>query len=72
MTMQTRVSGLDPRSYDVFAGLDVDKRSIVATFTDWGQSEKSLRMPYNSEHLLNYVRRHFPNQRIAFSIMAGR
>ncbi len=71
MTMQTRVSGIDPRSYDVFAGLDVDKRSIVATFTDWGQSEKSLRMPYNSEHLLNYVRRHFPNQRIAFVYEAG-
>src|SRR6478672_10499111 len=71
MTMQTRVSGIDPRSYDVFAGLDVDKRSIVATFTDWGQSEKSLRMPYNSEHLLNYVRRHFPNQRVAFVYEAG-
>src|SRR5580765_924436 len=71
MTMQTRVSGIDPRSYDVFAGLDVDKRSIVATFTDWGQSEKSLRMLYNSEHLLNYVRRHFPNQRIAFVYEAG-
>ena len=48
-----------PREYDVFSGLDVDKRSISVTFTDHQRSLKSLRMPYSVEHLLNHVRKHF-------------
>jgi len=71
MTSQKTVSTFDPRHYDVFAGMDVDKRSIVVTFTDWEQSEKSIRMPYSSEHLLGYVRKHFPKKRIAFVYEAG-
>ena len=33
-----------PRDYDVFAGLDVDKRSISVTFTDHQGVLKSLRL----------------------------
>ena len=40
-----------PRDYDVFSGLDVDKRSISVTFTDHDRFLKSLRMPYSAEHL---------------------
>ena len=47
-----------PRDYDVFAGLDVDKRSISVTFTDHQGSVKSMRMPYNVEYLVNHVRKH--------------
>lgn len=60
-----------PRDYDVFSGLDVDKRSISATFTDHQGFLKSLRMPYSVEHVLNHVRKHFPNQRVAFAYEAG-
>src|SRR5438093_4718783 len=60
-----------PRDYDVFAGLDVDKRSIAVTFTDHQGLLKSLRMPYNVEHLVNHVRKHFPNQKVAFADEAG-
>src|SRR3989454_8043833 len=60
-----------PRDYDVFAGLDVDKRSISVTFTDHQGLLKSLRMPYNVEHLVNHVRKHFPNQKVAFAYEAG-
>src|SRR5438093_13310560 len=60
-----------PRDYDVFAGLDVDKRSISVTFTDHQGLVKSLRMPYNVEHLVNHVRKHFPNQKVAFAYEAG-
>ena len=60
-----------PRDYDVFSGLDVDKRSISATFTDHQRFLKSLRMPYSVEHLLNHVRKHFPNQKVAFVYEAG-
>ena len=40
-----------PRDYDIFAGLDVDKRSISVTFADHKGLLKSLRMPYSVEHL---------------------
>ena len=38
-----------PRDYDVFAGLDVDKKSISVTFTDHQGLLKSLTMPHNVE-----------------------
>jgi transposase len=60
-----------PRDYDIFAGLDVDKRSISVTFADHQRLLKSLRMPYSVEHLVKHVRKHFPNQRVAFAYEAG-
>src|SRR2546427_10157822 len=60
-----------PRDYDVFAGLDVDKRSISVTFTDHQGLLKSLRILNNVENLVNHVRKHFPNQRVAFAYEAG-
>jgi transposase len=60
-----------PWDYDVFSGLDVDKRSISVTFTDHHGFLKSLRMPYSVEHLLNHVRKHFPGKKVAFAYEAG-
>ena len=60
-----------PRDYDVFAGLDVDKKSISVTFTDHQGFLKSLNMPYKVEHLVNYVRKHYPNKKVAFAYEAG-
>jgi hypothetical protein len=42
-----------PMDYEVFAGLDVDKRSIAVTFTTHQGFLKSLCIPYSVEHLLN-------------------
>jgi hypothetical protein len=52
--------------YDVFAGMDVDKRSIAVTFTGHQGFIRSLRMPYKVEHLVNYVHKHFGGQKVAF------
>jgi transposase len=60
-----------PRDYEVFSGLDVDKRKISVTFTDHQGFLKSLRMPYSAEHLLNHVRKHFPGKKVAFAYEAG-
>jgi transposase len=60
-----------PSQYDVFAGLDIDKRSISVTFTNHQGFIRSLRMPYNVEHLLNHVRKHFAAQKVAFAYEAG-
>ena len=60
-----------PRQYDVFVGMDVDKTSISLTCLDHEQMVTSLRMPYQTAHLLGYVQRHFAEQRIAFAYEAG-
>jgi transposase len=60
-----------PRDYDVFAGLDVDKKSIAVTFANHQGHLRSLKMPYNVEHLVNYVRKHFAEDRVVFAYEAG-
>lgn len=60
-----------PRDYDIFGGLDVDKKSIAVTFTDHGTMRKSLKLPYSASQLLNYTGKHFPGQRVVFVYEAG-
>jgi len=60
-----------PTDYEVFAGLDVDKRSISVTFTNHQGFIRSLRMPYSVEHLVTHVRKHFADQKVAFAYEAG-
>jgi transposase len=60
-----------PRAYDVFAGLDVDKRSISVTFTDHQGLSRSMRIPSRVEQLLHYVDTHFAGQKVAFAYEAG-
>jgi transposase len=60
-----------PRDYDVFAGLDVDKKSISVTFTDHQGLLKSLTMPHNVEYLVNHVRKHYGDKKVAFGYEAG-
>jgi transposase len=60
-----------PRDYDVFAGLDVDKKSISVSFTDHQGFLKSMRMPYSVEHLVNHVRKHYGDKKVAFAYEAG-
>jgi transposase len=59
------------RDYDIFGGLDVDKKSMAVTFRDHGTMRKSLKLPYSGRQLLNYTRKHFPDQRVAFVYEAG-
>jgi transposase len=60
-----------PRDYDVFGGLDVDKKSISVTFTDHQGFLKSVSMPYNVEYLVNHVRKHYGDKKVAFGYEAG-
>ncbi len=71
MTNQLQGTTFIPRDHDVFGGLDVDKKSIAVTFTDHGTMRKSLKLPYSASQLLNYTRKHFPDQRVAFVYEAG-
>lgn len=71
MTIQSGLSRFIPQNYQVFSGLDVDKGSIAVTFSDHKTLLHSMRLPYSSEQLLNYVRKRFPHQRVAFVYEAG-
>ena len=75
MTIQAQVSVQSqvfmPRDYQIFAGLDVDKHSIAVTFCNHEGLLRSLRLPYSAPQLLNYVRKHYPEQRLAFVYEAG-
>jgi transposase len=44
---------------------------MAITFADHTQLLRSLRLPYSSQYLLNYVRKYFSEQRIAFAYEAG-
>ena len=63
--------GIIPRQFEIFAGLDVDKSRIAVTFTDDESLLKSLQMPYSSEHLLNYLGKHFGGRKIALAYEVG-
>jgi transposase len=69
MTVQAQV--FVPRNYEIFAGLDVDKKSMAVMFTDHEKLMQSLRLPYSAEQLLHYVRKRFPERRVAFVYEAG-
>lgn len=76
MTNSTQVSKpavytFRARDYDVFAGLDVDRRSLAATFADPEGLLRSIRLPYSARQLLRYVRQHYEGQRVAFVYEAG-
>ncbi len=75
MTIQAQVSVQSqvfiPVDYQIFAGLDVDKHSIAVTFCNHEGLLRSLRLPYSAPQLLNYVRKHFPEQQLAFVYEAG-
>lgn len=60
-----------PCQYDVFGGLDVDKKSIAATFMSHEGLLKSLSLPYQAENLISYVRNHFGGKKVAFAYEAG-
>ena len=75
MTIQAPVSVQPqvfiPGEYQVFAGLDVDKHSTAVTFCNHEGLLRSRCLPYRAPQLLNYVRKHFPQQRLAFVYEAG-
>ena len=42
-----------PREFDIFGGLDVDKKSIAVTFMSHGGMIQSFSVPNRAEYLLN-------------------
>jgi transposase len=64
-------SGFLPSNYDVFSGLDVDKKSISATFLEHNGNMRAIRIPHDVKNLIGYVTHHYFGQRVAFAYEAG-
>ena len=62
---------IQPGNYEVFVGLDVDKRSIALTQVDHLGIERAVSMPYDADMLLSYVRNQLGSRRVAFVYEAG-
>jgi transposase len=62
---------IQPQEYEVFVGMDVDKRSIVLTQVDHLGQERSVRMPHEGPVLLSYLARHLRGRRVALVYEAG-
>lgn len=60
-----------PLEYDVFIGMDVDKRSVAITVYNHEKKVRSLKMPNRAEKVINYARKHFSDKRVAFAYEVG-
>jgi transposase len=71
MTAAAAVQVFVPRRYDVFVGLDVDRKSLAATALTHEGERRSWQMPCRSGSLLSYIHKKFPGQRVSFAYEAG-
>lgn len=64
-------SGYNAADYDVFVGIDVDKKSFAVTFKDRSNMHYSKKMPAEPEHLHNYIKKHFADKQVLCVYEAG-
>ena len=60
-----------PLEYDIFLGMDVDKKSVAITIVDHKREIRSIKMPNNAEMIINYTRNHFSDKRVVFVYESG-
>lgn len=60
-----------PSEYDIFLGIDVDKKSFAMTIKDHLQYQKRLTMPSHPEGLRRYINKNFANKRVLCGYEAG-
>lgn len=60
-----------PVDYDIFIGMDVDKRSNVITIMDHNALLARKKIPYEPANLIKYIAKTYPDKRAAFVYEAG-
>jgi len=60
-----------PGSYDVFIGIDVDKKSYAFTVQDHDMMSRSKKIPSSPEQLYNYIRNNFSDRRVLCAYETG-
>jgi len=56
MNFQQTHFRIKPMEFDLFCGMDVDKKSISITFVSHDGFVRSMKIPYDSANLIQYVR----------------
>lgn len=59
------------KNYDVFIGIDVDKKNFSFTVSDHNTMSKSKTIPSQPEQLYNYVKKRFADKKMLFAYEAG-
>jgi transposase len=60
-----------PRDYDIFIGLDVDKKSFSYTVRDHYKMKRSKKIPADPEQFYNYIQNNFSDKRVICAYEAG-
>lgn len=68
MNLATRIV---PLEFDIFVGMDVDKRSIAMTVGDHHGIHGSFKVSYDPGAIIKYARKAFGGKRIAFAYEVG-
>lgn len=71
MTESKNVYTIAPLEFDIFFGLDVDKRSVSITILDHVYKIRSLTLPNKAEMIINYTKKHFLHKRVVFVYETG-
>lgn len=71
MDNNTSIDKIQPRNFDLFVGMDVDKRSIVTTILDEDKILKNKQFPYDPKNIIRYFFRNYSDKKIAFVYEAG-
>jgi len=64
-------SAVNPLGYDLFIGLDVDKKSYSLTVEDRYNLEKSYKMPANPESFYKFIQNKYFSKKILYVYEAG-
>ncbi len=57
--------------YDIFVGIDVDKKSFAFTIKDHGVMEKSKKIPASPEQLYNHIRKTYAGKKVICAYESG-
>ena len=60
-----------PAEYDIFIGLDVDKKSFAFTVKDHNDMKRSKKMPSNPEQFFGYLQNNYHDKKIICAYEAG-
>ncbi len=60
-----------PKEYDIYIGLDVDKKSFSFTVTDNNNMKRSKKIPSNPEKFYNYLQNNHADKKVVCAYEAG-
>lgn len=59
------------KDYDIFIGIDTDKKSYVFSVGDYNVMSRAKKIPSNPEHLHNYIQKNYKDKKVICAYEAG-